>query len=334
MLFKKCVLLVSTLLSTIAIYASSQTITGAGSTFIYPVFVKWTQSYAQKTQQQINYQAIGSGGGISQLQNGIIKFAATDMPLSSPQLKKNAWWQFPIVSGAIVPITHIAGIEKNQLILSGKLLADIYLGHIQYWDDPAITQLNPTLSLPHQQIISIHRSDGSGTTFNFTYYLAQVNPEWQQKVGVNTLVAWPSLGLGAQGNAGVAAMVKQTPNSLGYVEYAYAKQNNLASARMINQAGHTVSPSPESFNAAANHAHWDVNNDFNLVLTNQPGDNSWPIIATTFILLPKNLDPALLTILTNFFEWVFVEGADSAKQLDFVPISTAGYTTALELLKH
>ncbi len=307
-------------------------LTGAGSTFIYPVLSQWTQQYAKQTGIQINYQPIGSGGGIRQLKNKTIDFAASDMPLKPEELTKLNWQQFPMIIGGIVPIVNIKGIKQDQLVLSGKAISDIYLGHIKYWDDVAIKKLNPGLSLPHAMIITVHRADGSGTTFNFTNYLSKVSLEWKKKVGSNTMVMWPSFGLGAKGNAGVANQVMSIANSIGYVEYAYAEENQLDTVKMLNAAGHIVSPNNISFKAAAIHANWLSSKDYHLVLTNAPGKNSWPIDAATFILVPKMLSDVKRKSMQKFITWAFEQGGNMALKLAYVPIPKSVYQPILKNL--
>lgn len=294
-------------------------ITGAGSTFIYPVLSKWTTTYAKSSSVKINYQPIGSGGGIQQLTDKTVTFAASDMPLDISKLQKNQWTQFPMVTGGIVPVVNLKGIKDNQLSLNGQVLADIYMGKVKYWDNSEIKKLNKGVSLPHSLIVSVHRADGSGTTFNFTNYLSKISPAWKKQVGANTVVSWPSFGLGAKGNAGVAAQVMNTPNTIGYVEYDYALQNNMAMAKMVNSAGKTVAANLAGFASAAKNASWQANNGFNLILTNQPGAGSWPIVATTFILMPiKGVDAKTVQATLTFFKWAFTQGANTATKLDYV----------------
>jgi phosphate transport system substrate-binding protein len=309
------------LLITSVAYAETD-LTGAGSTFIDPVLSKWTEVYAKHTKVKINYQSIGSGGGIQQLTNKTVDFAASDMPLDIAVLNQKHWKQFPMIIGGIVMVVNIDGIKSNQLILDGSTLANIYLGKITQWNDPAIQSLNPTFPLPNARIIVVHRADGSGTTFNFTHYLASVNPEFKNIVGVNTLVSFPGFSLGAKGNAGVAAQVIDLADSIGYVEYAFAMQNQMATVEMKNADGNVIKPSAASFAAAAKSAPWQASNGFNLVLTNQSGKNSWPIVATTFILLPaqtSNNQAATQASLT-FFKWAYEHGQSMAASLDYVSI--------------
>lgn len=321
-----CALLIS------ACSPNKNTITGAGSSFVYPVLAIWAQDYDNKMGMQVNYQAIGSGGGLQQMYSGTVNFAASDMPLAMEQLQQHKLQQFPIIIGGIVPVVNIPGITNNQMVLDGAILADIYLGKITFWDDAAIRHLNPTLNLPHQNIVTVHRADGSGTTFNFTHYLADVSPAWKKEGGVNTMVSWPN-GIGAKGNAGVAAQILQTNYSIGYVEYAYAAQNHMAITRLINQAQQTVTASASSFAAAAKNAHWAAADGFYQILTNQPGVDSWPIVATTFILIPTDIDPERKKTLVDFFTWCYQDGSDAAASLDYVAVPASVYTQILVTLK-
>ena len=302
--------------------ASGTQITGAGSTFVYPVLSGWAAEYQKQSGTAVNYQSIGSGGGISQVEAGTVDFGATDQPLASDELAKNNLAQFPIVIGGIVPVVNIAGLNAGQLKLSGPVLADIYAGKIKAWNDPAIAKLNAGVNLPSTNIAVVHRSDGSGTTFNFTHYLAQVSPTWKSSLGEGKTVNWP-VGVGGKGNEGVAGYVKQIPNSIGYVEYAYVIQNKMIYAQLQNAAGGFVSPSAETFSNAAASADWKNAKDFNLVMTNAPGQNAYPITATTFILLPKQpKDKAKSQAAVAFFKYALEKGQDQAKKLDYVPLPT------------
>jgi phosphate transport system substrate-binding protein len=295
-------------------------ISGAGSTFIYPVFAKWADTYKTATGTGLNYQSIGSGGGISQVEAKTVTFGATDKPLSDDDLTKNGLVQFPMVMGGIVPIVNIDGVKPGDLVLDGKTLAGLFMGTITSWDDPAIKALNPSLTLPTAPVVVAHRSDGSGTTFNFTDYLGKESPDWLANIGSDTAVEWP-VGVGAKGSEGVANTVKQTAGSIGYVEYAYAKQNNLSYTQLINAAGKTVSPSLDSFNAAASNADFANAKNFNLVITNQPGDASWPIAATTWVLIHAQPDDAAAAgEALKFFDWAYTTGKDQATALDYVAI--------------
>src|SRR3954462_12294617 len=258
-------------------------ITGAGATFPFPIYSKWADAYKKETGNGLNYQSIGSGGGIKQIEAKTVTFGASDMPLKVEQLEKSGLVQWPMVMGAIVPVVNIEGVKPGELVFDGDTLANIYLGKITKWDDLAIKKLNPNVKLPTEAITVVRRSDGSGTTFNFTDYLSKVSADWKSKIGSGTAVEWP-VGVGAKGNDGVAGNIGQTKNSIGYVEYAYAKQNKLTYAAMINSAGNKVEPTVEAFQAAASNADWSVPGYYQ-ILTNQPGDKSWPITAATFILM-------------------------------------------------
>ncbi|MEM9243588.1 MAG: phosphate ABC transporter substrate-binding protein PstS [Pseudomonadota bacterium] len=306
----------------------SSEITGAGSSFIYPVMMEWIKQYLQAEHVTINYQSIGSGGGISQLKSGTIEFAASDEPLKTPELNQLHWTQFPMITGGIVMAINVKGIKSNQLVLDGNTVADIYLGKIKYWDNKEIAALNPGLKLPHQNIITIHRSDGSGTTFNFTYFLSQVNPTWKSQVGFSTAVKWEATGIGAKGNAGVAAQIAHFPGAIGYVEFAYAKQNNLSITKMKNKAGKVVEATPATFTAAAENGSWTASNNFYELLSDKPGDQSWPMVATTFILMPsngKNLSAADRQAILKFFTWCYENGDKAAASLDYVNIPKSVY---------
>jgi phosphate transport system substrate-binding protein len=300
--------------------ASAADIAGAGSTFIYPVFARWAATYKTTTGIGLNYQSIGSGGGIKQVEAKTVTFGATDKPLSDAELTKNGLVQFPMVMGGIVPIYNIEGVKPGELVLDGKALAEIYMGKITKWDDPAIAKLNPGLKLPSSAIVVVHRSDGSGTTFNFTDYLSKESPEWKDQIGSDTAVEWP-VGIGSKGSEGVANTVKQTVGGIGYDEYAYAAQNHLSYARMVNAAGKTVAPSLETFASAAANADWAGTKNFHVVITNQPGDNSWPIAASTWVLIHKQPDDAQAAATAlKFFAWAYKNGKDEAKALDYVAI--------------
>jgi phosphate transport system substrate-binding protein len=295
-------------------------ITGAGSTFVYPVLSAWAADYQKQGGANINYQSIGSGGGISQVEAGTVDFGATDQPLKSDELAKNNLAQFPIVVGGIVPVVNIAGLDAGKLKLTGPILADIYQGKIKNWNDPAIVKVNPGLNLPGAAIAAVHRSDGSGTTFNFTHYLSQVSPTWKSGPGEGKTVNWVG-GVGGKGNEGVAGYVKQLPNSIGYVEYAYVVQNRMAYALVQNAAGQFVVPSADSFAAAASTADWKNAKDFNLVMTNAAGAQAYPIAASTFILLPRQpKDKAKSGAAIAFFKYALEKGQDQAKKLDYVPL--------------
>ena len=300
--------------------ANAADISGAGATFPYPVYAKWADAYKKETGVGLNYQSIGSGGGIKQIKAKTVTFGASDAPLPGKELDESGLAQFPMVMGGIVPVVNLDGIKPGELVIDGPTLAKIFLGDIRSWDDAAIAKLNPKAKLPKQAIAIVHRSDGSGTTYNFTYYLSDVSPEWKSKVGTNTAVQWPG-GIGAKGNEGVANNVAQTKGSIGYVEYAYAKQNKLTSTNMINKAGKTVAPTAEAFQAAAANADWKSQPGYGVILANQPGDKSWPMTAATWILLYKKpTDPANVTEALKFFAWAYAKGAKMAEELDYVPM--------------
>ena len=299
---------------------SVSAITGAGSTFVYPVLSAWSADYSASGGANVNYQSIGSGGGISQIKAGTVDFGATDKPLDPKELAEAGLAQFPVVIGGIVPVTNITGIAPGKLRLSGPLLADIYAGKVKKWNDPAIAALNSGLTLPDAAITAVHRSDGSGTTYNFTHYLSQVSPGWQSNFGEGTTVDW-SGGVGGKGNEGVAGYVKQIPNSIGYVEYAYVKQNDMNWASLQNAAGNFVAPNSDTFQAAAATADWSKAEDFDLVMTNAPGPDAYPIAASTFVLMykqPKN--PAASKAALDFFSWALENGQPQAQKLDYVPL--------------
>jgi phosphate transport system substrate-binding protein len=303
--------------------SSVQQITGAGSTFVYPVLSAWAADYRTQSGTSVNYQSIGSGGGIAQVEAGTVDFGATDQPLKSDELAKNGLAQFPIVVGGIVPVVNIPGLAAGNLKLTGPVLADIYQGKIKTWNDPAIVSINPGLNLPSAAIATVHRSDGSGTTFNFTHYLAQVSPTWKSGPGEGKTVSWTG-GVGGKGNEGVAAYVKQLPNSLGYVEYAYVMQNKMTYALLQNSAGNFIAPSAEAFGAAAATADWAHAQDFNLVMTNAAGANAYPLAASTFILLHKQpQDKAKSDAAIAFFKYALEKGQGQANKLDYVPLPAA-----------
>ena len=303
--------------------AHANDVTGAGASFIYPVMSKWSSDYKGATGKQVNYQSIGSGGGIAQIKAATVDFGSSDAPLKPEELAKYGLAQFPSVIGGVVPIINVAGIAPGALRLDGATLADIFLGRIGKWNDPAIAALNPGLALPDQKITVVHRSDGSGTTFNFVNYLSKVSPEWRQQVGEGTSVQWPA-GIGGKGNEGVTAYVKQIKGGIGYVELSYALQNKLAHASLKNAAGRFVQPSEESFAAAAASADWASSKDFFLVMTNAPGEASWPITATNFILMyRKPKDVAGARNARDYFKWVYANGDAQARQLDYVPLPDA-----------
>ena len=299
----------------------AQEITGAGASFPAPLYAKWASDYNKQTGVKVNYQSVGSGGGIKQIDSKTVDFGATDMPLTDDVLKTKGQMQFPTVIGGVVPILNVAGIAPGQLKLTGPLLADIFLGKVARWNDPAIKAINPGVNLPDAAIAQVRRADGSGTTFLFTNYLSKVSPDWKAKVGEGTAVNWP-VGAGGKGNEGVAAFVARLPNSLGYVEYSYVKQNKLNYALVQNAAGNFVKPEDDTFKAAAAGADWAKS--FYQILTNQPGKDSWPLSGATFILMHTSQDkPANGSETLKFFNWAYANGEKSAADLDYVPMPTA-----------
>lgn len=307
-------------LSAAAFTAQAVDITGAGASFPYPAYAKWAAQYHQETGNRINYQSIGSGGGQQQIIAKTVDFGASDDPMKADDLTQHNLLQFPAIIGGVVPVVNVAGIQPGELKLSGPVLADIYLKKITKWDDPAIKELNPEAKLPSASIIVVHRSDGSGTTFNWTNYLSKVSPDWKNNVGEGKAVKWP-VGQGGKGNEGVAAYVRQLKNSIGYVEYAYAKQNNLSWTQMQNKDGSFVQPSEESFAAAAANADWSSAPGMGVVLTDEPGADSWPITAASFILMHKVQDkPENGKAVLEFFDWAFKNGQKMASELDYVPM--------------
>jgi phosphate transport system substrate-binding protein len=295
-------------------------ISGAGATFPYPIYAKWADAYKKETGNGLNYQSIGSGGGIKQITARTVTFGASDMPLKPEELEKAGLIQFPTVMGGIVPVVNLDGVQSGDLTIDGPTLARIYLGEIKTWDDPAIKKLNPNAKLPSQAIVVAHRSDGSGTTFIFTNYLSKVSADWKSKVGSNTAVEWPA-GIGAKGNEGVANNVTQTKGAIGYVESAYAKQNKLTTTKMVNKDGKTVAPLPASFMAAAAGADWANAPGFYMILTDEKGAEAWPIAGATFILLPKQpQDAAAAAEALKFFAWAYAKGDQMAQDLDYIPM--------------
>ena len=300
--------------------AQAADISGAGATFPYPIYAKWADAYKKETGNGLNYQSIGSGGGIKQISARTVTFGASDMPLQPAELDKIGVIQFPTVMGGIVPVVNLDGIKSGDLTIDGPTLAKIYLGEIKTWDDAAIKKLNPNAKLPSQAIALVHRSDGSGTTFVFTNYLSKVSSDWKTKVGSNTSVEWPA-GIGAKGNEGVANNVGQTKGSIGYVETAYAKQNNLTTTKMINKDGKTVVATPESIMAAAAGADWAHAPGFYMIITDSTGPASWPIAGATFILVPKQpADTAATKEALSFFAWAYKNGDKMAESLDYIPM--------------
>ena len=300
--------------------AQAADISGAGATFPFPIYAKWADAYKKETGNGLNYQSIGSGAGIKQIQAKTVTFGASDAPLTAEELKKAGLVQWPMVMGGIVPVVNLEGVKPGELVLDGPTLANIFLGKIKKWDDAAIKKLNPSLSLPSASITVVRRSDGSGTTFNFTDYLSKVSPDWQKDVGAAASVEWP-VGVGAKGNDGVAGNVGQTKNSIGYVEYAYAKQNKLTHADLVNKAGKRVSPTLTAFQAAAANADWAKAEGYYVILTDQAGEQSWPLTAATFILMhAEPQDKAATTEALKFFGWAFAKGDKMAEELDYIPM--------------
>jgi phosphate transport system substrate-binding protein len=295
-------------------------ISGAGATFPYPVYSKWADAYNKETGVKVNYQSIGSGGGIKQIKAKTVDFGASDAPLKPGDLDKSGLLQFPMIMGGVVPVVNLADMKSGDLKMSNALLADIYLGKIRKWNDSRIKAENPDLSLPSKNIMVVHRSDGSGTTWIYTNYLSKVSAEWKSKVGNGKAVAWP-VGIGGKGNEGVASYVKRIKGSIGYVEYAYALQNHLTYAKLKNRDGGFVEPSSETFQAAAANADWAHAKGFYMVLTNQPGKNSWPITGASFILVyKKQAKPDTARAVLTFFDWAYRNGAKMAEDLDYIPI--------------
>jgi phosphate transport system substrate-binding protein len=295
-------------------------ISGAGATFPYPIYSKWADAYKQQTGIGLNYQSIGSGGGIKQIKAKTVTFGASDMPLEAKDLQEAGLVQFPMIIGGVVPVVNVKGVQGGQMVLDGPTVAQIYLGEITKWDDARIKKLNPTLTLPATAIAPISRSDGSGTNFLFSNYLSSAYPKFKDSIGANTSVQWP-VGIGAKGNEGVANMTTQTDGAIGYVEYAYAKQNKMAYANLINSAGKKVTPNADSFQAAAANADWAHAPGYHLILTNQAGDKSWPITGASFILVYSNPpDPAATGAALKFFDWAYKNGAKMASDLDYVPL--------------
>ena len=298
--------------------AVAQDVTGAGASFPAPLYSRWAADYNKATGNRINYQSVGSGAGMRQIRGKTVDFGASDAPLTDDELAKDGLMQFPTAIGGVVPVVNLPGIQTRQLRLTGALLADIYLGKITKWNDPAIAALNPGLKLPDAQIAVVRRADGSGTTFIFTNYLSKVSPDWKSKVGEGTAVNWPT-GAGGKGNEGVSAFVQRLPNSIGYVEYAYAKQNKMTYALMQNAAGSFVAPEDTTFKAAAAGADWSKS--FYQILTNQPGKDSWPITGATFIMMHNKQDkPQQAAASLRFFDWAFKNGDKVAEELDYVPM--------------
>jgi phosphate transport system substrate-binding protein len=303
--------------------AAATDISGAGATFPYPIYAKWADAYKKLTGIGLNYQSIGSGGGIKQIKAKTVTFGASDMPLKPDDLKAAGLLQFPMIIGGVVPVVNVKGIQPGQLHLDGVTVASIYLGDIKQWDDPQIKRLNPKLALPSTAIAPVYRSDGSGTNFLFSEYLSKTSPKFLSSIGANTSVQWPT-GIGAKGNEGVANMTTQTDGAIGYVEYAYAKQNKMAYTLLTNKAGAAVAPNAESFQAAAANADWVHADSYYLILTDQAGAKSWPITGASFILVYKQPDdPASVNEALKFFAWAYKDGASMAAELDYVPLPAA-----------
>jgi phosphate transport system substrate-binding protein len=303
--------------------ASAADIVGAGATFPYPIYAKWAEAYKAKTGIGLNYQSIGSGGGIKQIQAKTIDFGASDAPLKADELQKQGLVQFPAIIGGVVPVVNIEGIAPGAMRLTGPVLADIYLGKIRKWNDKVIAELNPSVRLPDVNITVVRRSDGSGTTFLFTDYLAKTSDEWKSKVGASTAVAWPE-GVGGKGNEGVASYVQRIKGAIGYVEYAYAKRNKMSHVAMRNKDGQFVQPDDDAFQAAAQYANWKAEPGFYQILTDQPGRTSWPITGASFILLHARADkPQNTTEVLKFFDWALKNGQKMAEELDYVPMPEA-----------
>jgi phosphate transport system substrate-binding protein len=300
--------------------AQAADITGAGATFPFPIYAKWAEAYKAASGIGLNYQSIGSGGGIRQIRAKTVDFGATDAPIKGEELTRDGMMQFPAVMGGLVPAINVAGIGQRGLKMTGPLLAEIYLGNVKKWNDPKIVALNPGVTLPDATINVVYRSDGSGTTFVWTEYLSLVSPDWKSKIGTNTSVQWP-VGVGGRGNEGVSGNVKQITNSIGYVEYAYAKQNNLAYALVQNKAGNFPAPDDKSFQAAAAEAQWESAPGFGISLNDQPFKDAWPIVSATFILMyAKPTDPARSQAALKFFDWAFTNGDKLALDLEYVPL--------------
>src|SRR3954462_1830230 len=309
----KAILAAGVIAAAIAYPAIAIDISGAGATFPYPIYAKWADAYKKETGSGLNYQSIGSGGGIKQISARTVTFGASDMPLKPDELEKIGVIQFPTVMGGVVPVINLEGIKSGDVTLDGPTLGKIFLGEVKSWDYPVIAKLNPNAKLPKQAIAVVHRSDGSGTTFNFVYYLSGVSADFKSTVGVNTAVQWP-VGIGAKGNEGVANNVANTKGSVGYVEYAYAKQNKLTFTKMVNKDGKTVAPTSDAFQAAAANADWKSQPGYGVILANQPGEKSWPMTAATWILVYKQpQDTAATAEALKFFAWSFAKGGKMAE---------------------
>jgi len=316
----KSALVLAAALAAFGSAARADDISGAGATFPYPIYSKWADAYKQQTGVGLNYQSIGSGGGIKQIKAKTVTFGASDMPLKADELQASGLVQFPMIIGGVVPVVNVKGIAAGQLVLDGATIASIYLGEITKWDDARIKKLNPKLALPATNIAPVYRSDGSGTNFLFSDYLSKASPKFQSSIGAATSVQWP-VGIGAKGNEGVANMTRQTDGAIGYVEYAYAKQTQMAYADLINKAGKTVAPSADSFQAAASNGDWAHAQGYYLILTDQAGEKSWPITGASFILVYSDPPDAKATAAAlKFFDWAYKNGGKMAAELDYVPL--------------
>jgi phosphate transport system substrate-binding protein len=317
-IFKR--LLLAGVAASLSFAAAAADISGAGATFPYPIYAKWADAYKKETGVGLNYQSIGSGGGIKQIKAKTVTFGASDMPLKPDDLKASGLVQFPMIIGGVVPVVNVKGVMPGELLLDGPTIASMYMGDIKQWNDPAIKKLNPKLTLPNTAIAPVYRSDGSGTNFLFSDFLSKSSPKFLSSIGANSSVQWP-VGIGAKGNEGVANMTAQTDGAIGYVEYAYAKQNKLSYTMLINKAGKAVTPSAESFQAAASTADWAAADGYYLILTDQAGAKSWPITGASFILVYKQPDdPAAVAEAMKFFAWAYKNGAAMAAELDYVPL--------------
>jgi phosphate transport system substrate-binding protein len=308
-----------TLFGTATSSVRADEISGAGATFPYPIYAKWAEAYKQQTGIGLNYQSIGSGGGIKQIEAGTVTFGASDKPLEPADLKQNGLVQWPMIIGGVVPVVNIPGIKPGELILDGPTIAAIYLGDISRWNDAAIQKLNPTLKLPKLEIAPVYRSDGSGTNFLFTNYLSKVSPTFLKKIGANTSVQWP-VGIGAKGNEGVANQTAQTSGAIGYVEYAYVKQTGMTYSKLLNHDGEFVAPEAKAFQAAAANADWAKAEGYYLILTDQPGPDSWPITGASFILMHADSKDTHAVAALRFFDWAYKSGQRMAEDLDYVPL--------------
>ncbi|GGY14470.1 phosphate ABC transporter substrate-binding protein PstS [Paludibacterium paludis] len=327
-------LVTSVVLGSAFISSAYADITGAGATFPYPLYAKWAEAFKASSGISMNYQSIGSGGGIKQIEAKTVDFGASDKPLKPEELQTKGLVQFPTVVGGVVPVINVKGVKHGQLKLTGSLLADIYLGKVKTWNDPAIAKLNPGVALPSDNIVVVHRSDGSGTSFIFTHYLSQVSSEWSGKVGADSSVNWP-VGVGGKGNEGVANYVTRINGSIGYVESAYAKQNKLNYSHLQNRDGKFVGPDEDTFKAAAAHADWKKAPGFYLILTNQPGAQTWPITGATFILMQKKQDkPAQGAEVLKFFDWAYKTGDKQALDLDYIPMPDSVKSVIRDSWKH